>query len=174
MIKATELQRNIEGKPKGWMVLLEADPKNMVEAGVSAIKFFLEKSHHGIVLSAMNSNKLLGIYSSFGLDLKKLTVIDISQNVRDLENPFEVANVVIEVNKVLRGQKKGQKRFVYLNSINDMLAAHGPESSLKFLHGILTRIRIREISGVVLATQSTIYDRVKSELEQLCDRVIKV
>ena len=68
---------------------------------------------------------------------------------------------------------KGNK-FVLIDSINTMLIHNKPDIFARFMHGILTRIRLYNINGILIAIESETNREVRAEIAQLCDKITHI
>jgi len=71
-------------------------------------------------------------------------------------------------------KKLNGKKFVFFDSLTTMLIHNEPYVFARFIHSILTRMRLNGVGGVLISlTDSSNYD-IRAEIAQLCDKVIKI
>jgi archaellum biogenesis ATPase FlaH len=66
------------------------------------------------------------------------------------------------------------KKFIFIDSINTLLIYNQPNTLAKFIHSILTKMRINNVSGLLISLESETNKEVRAEIAQLCDGIIKV
>ena len=70
-------------------------------------------------------------------------------------------------------QKIGGKKSVFMDSISSLLIHNQPATFARFVHGLLTKMRISQVPVVLIALEDTPKE-IRAEIVQLCDKVIKV
>jgi hypothetical protein len=55
-----------------------------------------------------------------------------------------------------------------------MLIHNKPEVFAQFIHGILTKLRIGGINGLLISLENETNKEVHAEIAQLCDRIVKI
>ena len=55
-----------------------------------------------------------------------------------------------------------------------MLMHNKQNTFIIFIHSLLTKMRIKEIGGILISLEEDTNKEVRAEIAQLCDRVIKV
>lgn len=64
--------------------------------------------------------------------------------------------------------------WVFVDSVPTLLIFNGAGALLNFLHFLIGRLRVLGYSGIILAAEGSLTNRVFSTVAQLCDRVIKL
>lgn len=184
MIDAKKLEAELMNLPEGWIVLLETSAENALEAGLAAIKILTDKNYYFIVISASRPcSNLLSLYEKNSIDSGKITVIDCvcksqnlnvkdSSNVLHLESVSALNDISISIGKII-GKIKGNK-FICIDSVTTMLIHNKPDVFARFIHSVLTKMRINEISGLLLSLESETNKEVRAEIAQLCDKIIRI
>ena len=62
----------------------------------------------------------------------------------------------------------------FKHSINTLLIHNKPNTLTKFIHSILTKMRINNVSWLLTLLEAETDKEVKAEISQLCDKVIEV
>ena len=66
------------------------------------------------------------------------------------------------------------KKFVFFDSITTMLIHNEPYVFARFIHSILTRMRLSGAGGLLISLAEKTNREVRAEIAQLCDKVIKI
>ncbi|QQG40071.1 MAG: hypothetical protein HYS81_01525 [Candidatus Aenigmatarchaeota archaeon] len=184
MSYAETLEKELQDLPEGWIALIETDAEKSTDVGVAAIKIMTSGSYTGIVISASRPcRNLLDMYEKKGVARSKVFLLDtVCKGM--MANPPEADNVVhvegstalteislatSEAIKMIEG-----KKFLFIDSITTMLVHNKPEIFARFIHSTLTKIRISGISGIMISIEEETDKTVRSEIAQLCDKVIRV
>ena len=64
--------------------------------------------------------------------------------------------------------------LVFIDSITTMLIHNKPYVFARFIHSVLTRMRVHEIGGLLISLEDQTSREVRAEIAQLCDKVIKI
>ena len=95
----------------------------------------------------------------------------VARTLFNADTPYKLSQSI----KYARTEKeiKG-KAFLFLNSISTMLIHNEPRALGKFIHSILTKIRINKINGILISVEKETASEIRSEIVQLVDKVIKI
>jgi len=180
-----KISKELNNLPDGWIVMLETSPEKMLEVSLSAIKFLSdEKNYIGIIVSASRPQKnLIQLYKQKKIDTKKILILDCisksqsldleeASNVIYLESVSSLTNISLAITASIQ-QISGAK-FVFIDSINSMLIHNKPEVFAQFIHGILTKLRISGINGLLISLENETNKEIHAEIAQLCDRIVKI
>src|SRR3989344_1867517 len=178
------IQDELSNLQPGWIILLETEPNLALEVSLKALKLLTEKGYVGIIISASRPYvNLMAQYRNVKMDESKIFVLDVitksqggtpaeSANVLYLDNVAALTEISISMKKAIEliiGNK-----FVFIDSINTMLIHTPPEVFLRFIHSILTKLRLEGINGFLISIVGETKDDVRAEIAQLCDKVIRV
>ncbi len=84
-------------------------------------------------------------------------------------SPSNLTEIAIALDPIF---KEGKHKFIFLDSL-DTLAVYNPiESVIKFAHFLTSKVRLHDLSGVLLAVHENSDPRLMKELAQFCDKVI--
>ena len=64
--------------------------------------------------------------------------------------------------------------FLFIDSITTMLIHNDPHIFARFIHNILTKMRLYGTGGLIISLEEKTNREVKAEIAQLCDKVIKI
>lgn len=180
-----KISKELCNLPESWIVMLETSPEKMLDVTLSTIKFFSnEKNYIGIIVSASRPQKnLIQIYEQKKINTKKILILDCisksqsidlteASNVIYLESVTSLTSISLAITASIK-QIKGDK-FVFIDSINSMLIHNKPEIFAQFIHGILTRLRIEGVNGLLISLENETDKEIYAEIAQLCDRIVKI
>jgi len=179
------ISKELINLPEGWIVLLETSVEKILETSLSAIKFLTgEKNYIGIVLSASRPQKnLADLYEQKGIDTTKILFLDCiskSQSL-DLEGTgnvlyLDAVSDLTNISLALKGsmEKIQGDKFIFIDSVTSMLIHNKPEIFARFIHGILTKMRINGVSGLLISLENETDKEIRAEIAQLCDRIVKI
>ncbi len=169
--------------PKSWIVMLETEAGNISEAGTAVMKYLTGNDFNAVVVSASKPcTTLLEHYEENGIDTEHVFILDLvckretknppeNEGVLHIESPSALTNISIALNEVM---EDGGKRFLFFDSITSMLIHNDKQLLSRFIHSVMTRMRIRHVNAVFLAEKDNTDEKVRAEIAQLCDKVIQV
>ena len=184
MIDVKKIKKELSSLTEGWIVLLETSAEKSLEVSLAAIKILINKNYDGIILSASRPySNLVSLYKKNNIDIKKIFILDCisksqgrkrekTANVLYLENVSDLTNILISINESIE-RIKGNK-FIFVDSITTMLIYNQPDILARFIHGVLTVIRINGANGLLISLEEETNKEVRAEIAQLCDKVIMV
>ena len=185
MSNVENISQELSNLPDGWIVLLETSVEKILDSSLSAMKFLIgEKNYIGIVLSASRPYKnLANLYEQKGIDTKKILFLDCisksqSLNLEETGNVLylEAASDLTNISLAIKGgmEKIEGDKFVFIDSVTSMLIHNKPEIFARFIHGILTKMRINGVSGLLISLENETDEEIRAEIAQLCDRIVKI
>ena len=95
-----------------------------------------------------------------------------SDSVIFLENASSLTDISLSLGE--RMQMIDGKKFILIDSINTMLIHNKPDIFARFMHDILTKMRLHRIGGMLISLEETTNKDMRAEIAQLCDKVIKL
>ena len=179
MIDTKKLAKEFNNLGEGAIVLIETTAEKILEVNLAAVKWLSEKKYIQIILSTSRPcTNLLKLYKENGIDISKLTIVCTqcqeknSNNVIHIQGNSSLTEIALSLNKCMERIK--DKKFIFIDSINTMLIHNQPNTLTKFIHSILTKMRINNVSGLLISLEAETNKEVRAEIAQLCDKVIKV
>jgi len=184
MILQQKLEDEIRKLPEGWIMLLETTAEDSMEVTLTALKILTGSDYEGIIISASRPyNNLAQIYKQNGIDVGKLHFIDCissayskpdkgNDRVVYVDNVASLTDLSVAINNMI--QEVTGKKFIFIDSITTMLIHNKPEVFVKFVHSVLTKMRVHSISGLLISLEVEMDKSIKAEITQLCDKVVKV
>lgn len=183
MVDTEKLAEDLSKISDGLIVLLETSADQSFETSLASVEFLVKKNDNGIIVSASRPySNIMSIYKSKNIDTDKIFIIDLvsksqdaaveAYNVKYLDNVSALTNISLAINdciKTLPG-----KKFVFIDSITTMLIHNEPYVFARFIHSILTRMRLNGIEGLLISLEDRTNREVRAEIAQLCDKVIKI
>lgn len=184
MIDVKRIENELNSLPDGGIVLIETNVENASDINPTLIRILTEKNLKGIVISASRPyTNLLSLYEKSDIKIANIFFLDcVSQskdspqkkasNVLFLENISDLTHILISVDETIK--KRKDIRFILIDSINTMLIHNKPEIFARFVHSLMTKMRLKSINGLLIAFEDEANKEVRAEIAQLCDKVIKV
>ena len=185
MSKMEDISQEFDCLPDNWGVLTETSAEKALEVSLSMIKHLInEKDYIGVIVSASRPYKSsVNLYEQRGIDTDKILFIDcISKshgaeleetgNVLYLEAASDLTNISLVIKESI--QKINGKKFVFIDSVTTMLIHNTPKIFARFVHGILTKLRISGVAGLLISLEEETDAEIRVQIAQLCDKIIKV
>ena len=185
MINMDKVFQEVDNLPDNWIVLMETSAEKALDVSLSMIKHLInEKDYIGIIVSVSRPYKSsVDLYEHRGIDTDKILFIDcISKshgaeldetgNVLYLEAASDLTNISLAINENMR--EINGKKFVFIDSITTMLIYNTPKIFARFVHGILTKLRISGVAGLLISLEKETDKEIRAQIAQLCDKIIKV
>lgn len=179
--KLREQLRNI---PDDYIILIETTPEKAFELGLALVKFFSDKNDSGIIVSANRPySNLVSVFTKNGIDVSKMFILDCisksqnadieADNVAFMDNVSALTDISLSINERIR-ETNGQKKFIFFDSILTMLIHNNPYVFARFVHSVLTMMRLSGVGGVLVSLNEDGNKEIRAEIAQLCDKVIKI
>ena len=179
-----KLRKEINGSPDDYIILIETTPEKSLDVNMALVKLLSEKNDKGIIVSVNRPYlNLLEFYKRNKIDVSKMFIIDcISkngnngspklENVVFLENASALTDISLSINEHLNGSP--EKKFLYFDTLTTMLIHNKPQVFARFLHNVLTKMRINGVGGILISLIDDHNKETRAEIAQLCDKVIKI
>jgi len=182
MVNSKKLSDDLNKLTEGSIILLETSSDQSFETSMASVEALLNKNDSGIIISANRPySNLMSVYKKNNIDTNKLYVLDLisksqnadveADNVMYVENASALTNISLAVNEILKNLNG--KKFIFIDSITTMLIHNEPYVFARFLHSILTKMRLNGVEGLLISLEDNTNKDVRAEIAQLCDRVIK-
>jgi KaiC/GvpD/RAD55 family RecA-like ATPase len=183
MIIAQRIDNELSKLPEGWIVLLETSAENSTEVAMTSLKLLTKRKYKGIIISANRPYKnLMQVYEQNGIKTKNIYVIDCisksygsvvkDKRVEYVDNVASLTDLSMAVNHMIQ-EVEGEK-FLFIDSITTVLIHNKKDVFVRFIHAILTKMRVHKISGILIALETETDQNIKEEIVQLCDKVVKI
>lgn len=184
MIDTKKLKKELSSLPEGWIILLETSAEKALEVSLAAIKILTDKGHNGFILSANRPYaNLISLYKKNNIDVKKIFILDCicksqgakleeADNVLYIESVSHLTDISLSLSECIKKIK--DNKFIFIDSVTTMLIHNTPGTFAKFVHGILTRMRMSGVNGLLISLETETNKEVRAEIAQLCDKVIHI
>jgi hypothetical protein len=183
MIDYNKLEHELSKLPQDSIVLIETSAEHAFEASMASIKLLSDKYDNGIIISASRPYiNLVSNYKKNDIDINKIFILDCiskkyddvkdSDSVIFLENASSLTDISLSLGE--RIQMIDGKKFIIFDSINTMLIHNKPYIFARFIHDILTKMRLYRIGGLLISLEDKTNKDIRAEIAQLCDKVIKL
>ena len=183
MVDFKKMKDELKNIPKDSIVLIETSSDNVFQVAMEAIKILTKNNDRGIVISSSRPYvNLMTNYKRNNIDTNKVFILDLisksqnahtkAENVMFMQNAASLTDISLSVNKYMK--KFNGDKFLFIDSINTMLIHNEPMVFARFLHSILTRMRINGVGGLLISLTDATNREVRAEIAQLCDKVITV
>jgi len=172
------------GEDSGIFLVL-SEPMEVKIKNIDIIRDMTENGFHTIIITTNSPYTILRKdYEKQGIDISRLHFIDAitkyaigketegAVNCRFVNNPSNLTEMGIAVTETLKAIND-TKVCVLLDSVNSMLIYISSVQLIKFIHFIISKLRILEISGVFLAVEKGIDPTTLSQLESFVDEIIE-
>ncbi len=178
------LEDGMRDLPEGWIVLLETSPEKVLDVSLAAMKILTDNNYSSIVLSASRPcSNLFSLYEKNKIDKGKIFILDCvcktldssaadNANIKHLENASVLTEMAIELGKRMDSAKG--KMFIFIDSITTLLIHNKSDVLARFVHSILTKMRMKNVSCLLVSMEGETNREVRAEIAQLCDKVINV
>jgi KaiC/GvpD/RAD55 family RecA-like ATPase len=170
---------------EGMIYLVLSEPQDSGKKNIEIIKEITDKGFTAIVISTNDPyNVLRKDYRKGGINLDHVYFIDAitkyaigkeskgAENCTFVNNPSNLTDMGIAVTELLK-HIEGENVWVILDSVNSMLIYVSSVNLTKFIHFITSKLRILDMSGVLLAVENGIDPSTLSQLEGFVDGIIK-
>ncbi len=180
MADLKNLQKELANLPDEWIALVETSANKIINVNTACMKYFIDKNYTGIVLSASRPcTNLLKLYEENKIDKSKILVLccvctgeSKQENVIHIGSETALTSMALAISKAFQGVKG--RKFLFIDSINTLLIHNEPNSLARFIHSVLTKMRQNNVSGLLISIEKDTNREVRSEIAQLCDKIIKV
>ncbi|MBW2984332.1 hypothetical protein KY361_04410 [Candidatus Woesearchaeota archaeon] len=185
---AVEIKKKVEKE-------LESLQENFIIAVISSSESY-SALNTAIVDYMVNKKKMPGVYVTMnkpyetvinnlkkcGIDTKKIFFVDaisnvignkklISENCIILDSPSALTELGIVISKAF-GSKK--IKFLLMDSLSTMLVYNKVDTTVKFIHYLITQLRKYKLSGIILSLEKDMESKTIDSITQFCDKVIKI
>jgi len=183
MLDIKKLKTDLENIPEDFIILIETSAENAFNVTLAALKILTEKNDCGIIISSNRPYvNLMSNYKRNDINTDKVFILDLisknqnghinGENVMFLENASSLTHISLSVNEYVK--KSNGRKFFFIDSITTMLIHNDPYVFARFIHSILTRMRINGVGGLLVSLTDRTNREVRAEIAQLCDKVIKI
>jgi hypothetical protein len=151
--------------------------------GLASVKIFSLRNDSGIIISANRPySNLLVLYKENNINTNKMFFLDCisknfnghanANNVRYMENLSSLTDLSLSINERIKATN-GSK-FIFFDSINTMLIHNKPYVFARFVHCVLTLMRLNGIGGILISLKDLTNKEIRADIAQLCDKIVQI
>ncbi|PIN81172.1 hypothetical protein COV11_02555 [Candidatus Woesearchaeota archaeon CG10_big_fil_rev_8_21_14_0_10_30_7] len=184
MIDLAKFTKELSNCLEGGIVLVETSASKILEVHLEAVKWLSKQKYTQIILSTTRPCKnLLELYQKNNIDTDKLIILctcckeknntkQEKNNIIHIKNNSSLLEITFSLGECIKLIKA--KKTIFIDSINTLLIHNEPNSLAKFIHSVLTKMRLNNVSGLLISLDLKMDKEIRAEIAQLCDRVIRV
>ena len=166
-------------------VLVICRAEGMVNNNAKIVKELLEKHEHGVYITVNQPYAMLTkILQNHGIDTSRLFFVDCitkaasgkaerTENCLYLPSPESLTELSLSTMEVLQALK-GQKKFVFIDSLGTFLLYNSAGSLSKFSHFLITKISLIGVDGIFMCIEEEMDEKLKAELQSFCEKTIEL
>ena len=91
-----------------------------------------------------------------------------------IPSPTQLTDLGIALTQALESMKHKENKFIFLDSLSTLLIYNPFEVTAKFVHFIITRLRVFGLVGLIISIEKQIDEKMLNILIEMCDRVVEV
>ena len=167
----------------GEIILVEADANNLLQVYLTILKEVLKKYRLIIVSSSRPYVSLKNLYKAKNIDMSRIYIIDTvskaynptlidEKQVKYVSSVSDLTHISIYINSYL--SEIAEDKMILVDSITTMLIHNDQQTYVRFIHGLLTKLRMQGVSAILLSVSGETSKEVKAEIAQLCDRTVSI
>ncbi|MGC9435550.1 MAG: DUF7504 family protein [Methanomicrobiales archaeon] len=170
--------------PDDARIVLQLIPAESIrEYNVSVVRDQIEQGNSVIVVTTSFPAQILEkLYAAEGIDPDRVFFVDaITQHsmgtappadgrIRSVSNPTDLTGMGMAITALL-GQAGGKPTAILFDSVSTLLIYLPAAQVSRFMHFVTSKIRLQDVSGVILAVQKGIDPLLLSQLTAFVDEV---
>ena len=176
----TGMEETLETIGKTDATLLELPAERFNQSQKDLVRELVDKHGKAVIISVTRpGKKVLEELTEAGIYEKDISIIDTvtktqqkkvedQKSIHYISNPSSLTEPSISLDKEL----KSGGTVLLLDSVNSLLIHNKQRILKKFVHGVLTKSRLKDIPAVLLAAEGRLPEDLKADIAQLCDRTL--
>jgi hypothetical protein len=173
-------------KPK-TVVLFIIDAKKYHKIHPKVLRMIIEERCFAGIYITINKpyNTLIKYLKENKINTKNIFFIDaisrvVGGNIRMtkdclyIPSPTQLTDLAIAMTQALESMKHKENKFIFLDSLSTLLIYNSFEVTAKFVHFIITRLRVFGLVGLIISIEKQIDERMLNILIEMCDKVVEV
>ncbi|MEM7821535.1 MAG: hypothetical protein QXX38_01840 [Candidatus Aenigmatarchaeota archaeon] len=173
-------------KPKS-VILFIIDAKKYHKIHPKLLKTIIrEKSFAGIYITVNKPYEVLlrylkendirtdGIFFIDAISKMVAEEIKMTEDCLFIPSPSQLTDLAIALSQALEGMKRKEKKFIFLDSVSTLLVYNPFEVVAKFVHFIISRLRLFGLVGLLISIEKQIDEKMINILIEMCDGVVEV
>ncbi len=177
------IKDEIKNLPENFIVLVVTPAKKFQETSMQLLSLLTKKYQGGGYITINQPyQSMVKLIKSNNINERNLFFIDcvteylrekevISKNCYFVDSPADLTEIGIALDPIL---KDSVHHFLMLDSLDILAIYNNPESVVKFAHFLTGKLRMHNMSGVLLALKEKSDEKIINELSQFCDKVITI
>lgn len=182
--KLKELIRSL--KPKS-VVLFVIDAKKYHKIHPKLLKIIIEEKCFAGIYITINKpySTLLKYFKDNKINTENIFFIDaisklagggikMTKNCLFISSPTHLTDLGIALSQALEAMEKKENKFIFLDSLSTLLIYNPFDTAAKFVHFIITRLRVFGLVGLIISIEKQIDEKMLNILIEMCDKVVEV
>jgi hypothetical protein len=91
-----------------------------------------------------------------------------------IPSPTQLTDLGIALTQAVESMKHKENKFIFLDSLSTLLIYNPFEVVARFVHFIITRLRVFGLVGLIISIEKQIDERMLNILIEMCDEVVEV
>jgi hypothetical protein len=178
-----KIKEELEKLPSDYILYLETSPEKAFEVSTAILKYYSKKNDKGIIISANRPyTNLMSVFKKNNIESSKMIILDglsksqhadePANNVVFIENLSALTDMSLAVDEHINHTT--DSKFLFIDSLTTMLIHNKPVVLSRFIHNILTKMRLKGVGGVIISLKEKSNTDVRADIAQLCDKVLKI
>jgi archaellum biogenesis ATPase FlaH len=169
------------------VILFIIDAKNYHQIHPRLLRdTIVEKKFAGIYITVNKPYDILVEYLKKNkIDTENIFFIDaISESVSDdikmtndclfIPSPERLTDLAIALTQTLESMKNKENKFIFIDSLSTLLIYNSFDVVAKFVHFIVSRLRLFGLVGILISIEKQIDEKMTSILIEMCDEIVEV
>ncbi len=178
-----KIEDEIKGLPENFIILVITPLHKFQETTLELLNMLVKKYSKGSYITINKPyQSILKILKSNNINDRNVFFIDciteylkekdaIVGNCKFIDSPANLTDVGITLTPIL---KDDAYKFLMIDSLDTMMLYNDFGTVVKFAHYITGKLRLHNMSGVLLAVEEKSEEKLINGLGQFCDKVITV
>ncbi|MEM5836252.1 MAG: hypothetical protein QXR09_01375 [Candidatus Aenigmatarchaeota archaeon] len=91
-----------------------------------------------------------------------------------IPSPSQLTDLAIALTQALESMEHKENKFIFLDSLSTLLIYNSFEVAAKFVHFVISRLRLFGLVGMIISIEKQIDERMLNILIEMCDKVVEV
>lgn len=91
-----------------------------------------------------------------------------------IPSPSQLTDLAIALSQALESMEYKENKFIFLDSLSTLLLYNSFEVVAKFVHFVISRLRLFGLVGMIISIEKQIDERMLNILIEMCDKVVEV
>ncbi len=164
--------------------LIIVDSKKYLSTNIKILYGFVNKKGCACIYVTVNKSHLMltNLFQREKINQNKIFVIDASPatskreddtgNVIFINSPSALTDISIATLSAIKSLSGG-KKILFFDSISALLIYNEAGSVCKFAHFLINKLKEMNVTGVIIAVDKDLDEKIISQLTQFCDKSYK-